>query len=174
MPTWILSVRFNHHLHFAECETDRAQGGAGVGGSLVQPQSVCFQTRSINPWQLGQCRSFPVPHLLPVWAMAVGTSLALITRGNSRGWDSISSLKATGERWIGGNHDRQESPANVPGQAAASGFPSKKPRDCPVCLFSRFSRVPLFATLWTVAHQALLSMGFSRQEYWVGYHALLA
>ena len=27
------------------------------------------------------------------------------------------------------------------------------------------SVVPLFATLWTVAHQALLSMGFSRQEY---------
>ena len=24
----------------------------------------------------------------------------------------------------------------------------------------------LFATLWTVAHQAPLSMGFSRQEYW--------
>ena len=30
------------------------------------------------------------------------------------------------------------------------------------------SRVQLFATPWTVAHQALLSMGFSRQEYWSG------
>ena len=30
------------------------------------------------------------------------------------------------------------------------------------------SRVQLFATLWTVAHQAPLSMGFSRQEYWSG------
>ena len=30
------------------------------------------------------------------------------------------------------------------------------------------SRVRLFATLWTVAHQAPLSMGFSRQEYWNG------
>ena len=28
------------------------------------------------------------------------------------------------------------------------------------------SRVQLFATLWTVGHQAPLSMGFSRQEYW--------
>ena len=27
-------------------------------------------------------------------------------------------------------------------------------------------RVQLFATPWTVAHQALLSMGFPRQEYW--------
>ena len=30
------------------------------------------------------------------------------------------------------------------------------------------SRVQLFATLWSVACQAPLSMGFSRQEYWSG------
>ena len=30
------------------------------------------------------------------------------------------------------------------------------------------SRVRLFATPWTVAYQAPLSMGFSRQEYWRG------
>ena len=30
------------------------------------------------------------------------------------------------------------------------------------------SHVQLFATLWTVACQASLSMGFSRQEYWSG------
>ena len=30
------------------------------------------------------------------------------------------------------------------------------------------SHVRLFATLWTAAHQAPLSMGFSRQEYWSG------
>ena len=30
------------------------------------------------------------------------------------------------------------------------------------------SRVQLFGILWTVAHQAPLSMGFSRQEYWSG------
>ena len=38
---------------------------------------------------------------------------------------------------------------------------------------SRFSRVQLFATLWTVAHQAPLSKGFSKQEYWSGLLALL-
>ena len=35
-------------------------------------------------------------------------------------------------------------------------------------LLSHFSHVQLFATLWTTAHQAPLSMGFSRQEYWSG------
>ena len=36
------------------------------------------------------------------------------------------------------------------------------------CMISRSSLVRLFATLWTAAHQAPLSMGFSRQEYWSG------
>ena len=31
-----------------------------------------------------------------------------------------------------------------------------------------FSHVQLFVTLWTVAHQAPLSKGFFRQEYWSG------
>ena len=31
-----------------------------------------------------------------------------------------------------------------------------------------FSRVQLFATPWTVVHQAPLSMEFSRQDYWSG------
>ena len=30
------------------------------------------------------------------------------------------------------------------------------------------SHVQLFTTFWTIAHQAPLSMGFSRQEYWRG------
>ena len=37
-----------------------------------------------------------------------------------------------------------------------------------VCELSCFSHVLLFATLWTIACQAPLSMGFSRQEYWSG------
>ena len=37
-----------------------------------------------------------------------------------------------------------------------------------LCVLSRFSHVRLFATLWIIAHQTPLSMGFSRQEYWSG------
>ena len=36
-----------------------------------------------------------------------------------------------------------------------------------VCAKS-LSHVRLFTTPWTVAHKALLFMGFSRQEYWSG------
>ena len=33
-------------------------------------------------------------------------------------------------------------------------------------VLSRFSRVWLFVTPWTIAHQASLSVGFPRQKYW--------
>ena len=36
------------------------------------------------------------------------------------------------------------------------------------CMSSCFICAQLFGTLWTVVHQAALSMGFSRQEYWSG------
>ena len=42
---------------------------------------------------------------------------------------------------------------------------SKSRKDC---MLSHFSCVQLFATLRTVALQAPLPMGFSRQEYWSG------
>ena len=35
-------------------------------------------------------------------------------------------------------------------------------------VLSHFSHVWLFVTLWTIAHQAPPSLGFSRQEYWSG------
>ena len=34
------------------------------------------------------------------------------------------------------------------------------------CVLNHFSYVWLLVTLWIVSHQAPLSMGFSRQEYW--------
>ena len=43
------------------------------------------------------------------------------------------------------------------------------PRRTCVCVLSHFSHVGFLATLWTVACQAPLSMGFSRQEYWSGF-----
>ena len=36
------------------------------------------------------------------------------------------------------------------------------------CMLSHFNHVRLFVTLWTIACQGPLPMGFSRQEYWSG------
>ena len=45
---------------------------------------------------------------------------------------------------------------------------SRKETGTLLCMLNRSSRVRLFATPWTVAHQAPLSLGFSRQEHWSG------
>ena len=45
-------------------------------------------------------------------------------------------------------------------------------RICSCCCLVTQS-IWLFATSWTVAHRALLSMGLSRQEYWSGFPFLL-
>ena len=36
------------------------------------------------------------------------------------------------------------------------------------CMLSHFTCICFFAIPWTVAHQAPLSLGFSRQESWSG------
>ena len=45
--------------------------------------------------------------------------------------------------------------------------PYIEPTLCVCVCVCELSCVPLFATPWTVAHQAPLSMEFSRQEYWI-------
>ena len=52
-----------------------------------------------------------------------------------------------------------------------TGEPEKSPAlvfKSTLFVLSLFSHVLLFVTPWTVAHQAPLSMGFSRQEHWSG------
>ena len=58
----------------------------------------------------------------------------------------------------------------VPTQGSNSGLPHGRRilYQLSVCVLSRFSRVRHCETPWTVAHQAPLSVGFSRQEYWSG------
>ena len=56
----------------------------------------------------------------------------------------------------------------------------QSPKDCSIhtflfaCMHVKWLQLYLiFVTIWTVAHQAPLFMGFSRQEYWSGFHSLL-
>ena len=50
---------------------------------------------------------------------------------------------------------------------------SNSPTWLSACVLSCFSHVWPFVTPWIVAHQAALSMGFSREEYWSGLPCLL-
>ena len=64
-----------------------------------------------------------------------------------------------------------KNPIEEPGALQSMGLQSigKKERK----KVKSLSHVPVFATTWTVAYQAPLSMGFSRQEYWSGLPFLL-
>jgi len=43
-------------------------------------------------------------------------------------------------------------------------FPQMVLKQLDVCVLSHFSCIRLFVILWTITHQAFLSMGFFRQE----------
>ena len=64
-------------------------------------------------------------------------------------------------RWMSSQHPS-------PWTLKEAGLAMDVPLGCVCVCISCFSRVQLFAIPWTVAHQAPLSMGFSRQEYWSG------
>ena len=54
------------------------------------------------------------------------------------------------------------------------GEEDRASRDGRACVLSSLRQVWLFVTLWTIVHQAPLSMGFSRQECWSGLPCLPA
>ena len=55
-----------------------------------------------------------------------------------------------------------------PVKSAAPGLSSWEDISLLLMLLGRFSRVRLYVTPWTAAHQAPPSLGFSRQEHWSG------
>ena len=69
---------------------------------------------------------------------------------------SLKFLVATGTHYSLQNLQR--------GSREIQQEPAKDENTCVV--LSCFSHIQLFAILWTIAHQALLSVGFPRQEYW--------
>ena len=81
---------------------------------------------------------------------------------------SISSHGLPKEPW--GWAPTSKDPSDSPGEALIHPDNSEamvqKPLFCRKTKVESLSHVQLFATPWTVAYQALMSLGFSRQEYW--------
>ena len=92
-------------------------------------------------------------HCRPCWSKAVTWALTPVLLG----W-ALPPTPGIREasRWEEKGRETQERPFSVPTQCS----PAR------TCMLSRFSRVRLFETLWTVACQAPLSKGLSK--YWSG------
>ena len=87
----------------------------------------------------------------------------------------MSQLFASGDQSIGVSASATVLPMNIQGwfHLGLIGLISVLPKWSLITmllllLLSRFSCVRLCATPWTSAHQALPSLGFSRQEHWYG------
>jgi len=95
----------------------------------------------------------------------------------TRPWDRIDSISHAFRNlpWI------QMVTMAHPGLSSISPISFKVPNNSQLLIFhlplsscttlclTSLSHVLLFTTPWTVAHQAPVSMGFSRQEYWGGW-----
>ena len=100
------------------------------------------------------------------------------TLGNGEGQDSLTCCSPRGCKWLSDwttamtNFTKINMLIDI--HCSTTGdtplsFPEPHPKQYLfACMLSHFSQVQLFATLWTVAHQTPLSMGFSWQEYWGG------
>ena len=112
------------------------------------------------------------------WGLAQGWSPVSLLRyeeGLGGGWGDCVSCEKTSLTRIIKNNTRAfhggpvvgNLPCNAGDMGSIPGQEPGIPRVC-VCVCESLSQVQLFATLWTVACQAPLSMEFSRQEYWTG------
>ena len=82
------------------------------------------------------------------------------------GFSAYGLLQAGTLEWVAMPSSREIFPTQ--GSNLCLWHVDSLPLGPPAWVLSRFSRVRLFATLWTVASQASMSMGFSRPEYWSG------
>ena len=85
------------------------------------------------------------------------------------GWRGGINRKRWGKTRVRASPQEPQSPRKeVSEHRAGAASRSWDKRGTCLCVLSRFSRVQLCATLWTVARWVPLSLGFSRQEYWSG------
>ena len=108
-----------------------------------------YESENVSPWNDLMDRSPP------------GFSVHWILQARMLEWVAISSSRGSFQPrdWTRVSH--------VAGRFFLPSEPPGKPIHI-CCMLNHSSPVWLFVTQWTVAHQAPLSMGFSRQEYWSG------
>ena len=130
-------------------------------GEFVSQSPEAGTAVRLPGWSGGWVEELRRPGVIAVLSLSAGSRLP------SAGLTHFSSLLAA----FLSSHVYQ---AYLPLPWSSTGFQGQMPQisgsDWPLLLLlrSRFSHVRLCATPETAAHQALLSLGFSRQEHWSG------
>ena len=117
----------------------------------TSPVSPALTVGFSNCWILHHCTTWEAPVYLPM------TSKLLLRTKQDVIYYFPSSVSCP----ILFPHFLSQMSCDIPVDISPTGKESD-------CMLSHFSHVRLWATLWTAACQAPLSMGFSKQEYWSG------
>ena len=131
-------------------------GSLRVGHNWVTSLS-CTGEGNGNPLQ---CSCLENPGDGEAWWAAV--------YGVSQSWTRLKRFSSS--RWVGWEQELEGGPRGRSLHTVIHFIVEQKPtHHCKATIHAQFlSCVRLFETPWTVAHQAPLSMEFSRQEYWSG------
>ena len=140
--------------------------GEGLGGAGVDPR---LRTPSLRNSGLDRMRALVLGgercSQQMVWSVGALTQEGA-GYGEGNGWDLWRGGRHGVNQWRGMFLDPQQTlPHGSNVLTLSSGHCFVQLLVCPACLLSH---VRFFVTPWTVTHQAPLSMGFSRQEYWSG------
>ena len=122
------------------------------GGSVIKNPPADAGDQNLIPGSgrsPGEKKRQPTPIFLP---------------GKSHGQRSLAGYSPWGCKKVG-NHLATKQHNNNNHEQCNTGKSGKQHS----AVLTDFSCVRFFATLWTVAHQAPLSTGFFRQEYWSGF-----
>ena len=107
-----------------------------------------------------------------IWQWRENTEVGIETpvdgQGNSQGKCCLGNVTRAHDTQRGEDHSGLGARKQIR-QHGTKGNTSQVDSESALCMLSRFSRVWVFATPWTVARQTPLSMGFSRQEYRSGF-----
>ena len=125
-----------------------------------------METQETSVWSLGQ--EDPLEEEMAINSSILAWKVPWTEEPN--GPQSMGS-KRTGHDWVAENPCRAHAcHACQPMQCLAHRKHFMRICSSPLLLnlWVCAQRVQLFAMLWTVTHQATLSMGFFRQEYWSG------
>ena len=96
----------------------------------------------------------------------------------NKSWNVTCSVRCWGVAVMGGRAGSwwgfwASRVTSCPAHLGPRGFPglAPSPSKLRLCVLSGSAVSNSFASPWTIAHQTPLSMGFSRQEYWSGFHS---
>ena len=156
-----------------EGRTDDGNGGerakCDLQAPLAQRKTTCCLEPGGEEGSMWETRLFGRKARIPAQLLPRGIVVWRLTSGPSAAgsWGCLGLLQL--QCWLGAGAETEEAPLMGSRREHCCTIPASHVLSAPLCLGLCSVAMSDFASLWTVAFQAPLSMGSSRQEYWSGF-----